>query len=571
MEKKINNIINIILKILFVIVIIAYACSITPKIFQNDTFYTIKIGELISSSINKYSDLLPWNNGLDMKDHFSFHNLPYTYPHWLYDLITFKIYNIGRFNGVYVLTSILAVILGLAIYAVNIKLNKNYKISFLSTVATLYCMKGFVTARAQLVTFILFILTILCIEQFIKSKKIRYIWALIVIPILIANLHCAVWPFYFVLYLPYIAEYVCALLGTYDYIGHFKKLKLKIFKNKLTSEQYKEQKQIISQNIEHREKILENKLNKINKLDVKKEKNAKWLILVFVICLFTGLFTPIKDVPYTYLIKTSEGNTTQNINEHLPLTLAKNTDMVVALVAILGILIFSKSKIKLRSFLMIAGLIVLSFYSQRQTSMLYLIGNVIVAGMVYNVVVNIRSVIDRSNKYKWEINLVNNVVITAVVIGIAVVSVCNFKNKANDPFVDEADYPVEAANYINEKLIPTVGKENIRFFNEYNYGSYLLFKDIPVFIDSRADLYTPEFNGSKDQNGKYIGNDIFSDFIGISNLSKDYENKFDEYKITHVLTYEDSKLSSLLDKDRNYTLIYSDEYFKIYERESYYE
>ncbi len=32
-----------------------------------------------------------------------------------------------------------------------------------------------------------------------------------IIPILLANLHCAVWPFYFVLYLPYIAEYILAL------------------------------------------------------------------------------------------------------------------------------------------------------------------------------------------------------------------------------------------------------------------------------------------------------------------------------------------------------------------------
>ena len=41
----------------------------TPIVFQNDTFYTIKIGELI------------FNKGIDMQDHFTIHNLPYTYPH----------------------------------------------------------------------------------------------------------------------------------------------------------------------------------------------------------------------------------------------------------------------------------------------------------------------------------------------------------------------------------------------------------------------------------------------------------------------------------------------------------
>ena len=46
----------------FAIVLICIFCfSITPVVFQNDTFYTIKIGELISK------------NGIDMQDHFSWH------------------------------------------------------------------------------------------------------------------------------------------------------------------------------------------------------------------------------------------------------------------------------------------------------------------------------------------------------------------------------------------------------------------------------------------------------------------------------------------------------------------
>ena len=50
-----------------------FAIGLIRKTFQNDTFYTIKIGELIL------------DNGIDMMDHFSFHeNMAYTYPHWLY-------------------------------------------------------------------------------------------------------------------------------------------------------------------------------------------------------------------------------------------------------------------------------------------------------------------------------------------------------------------------------------------------------------------------------------------------------------------------------------------------------
>ena len=48
----------------------------------------------------------------------------------------------------------------------------------------------------------------------------------------------------------------------------------------------------------------------------------------------------------------------------------------------------------------------------------------------------------------------------------------------------------------------------------------------------------------------------------------DYEYKFNEYGITHVMTYSNSKLNSLIEKDQNYKLLYEDDDFVIYERES---
>ena len=51
--------------------------------------------------------------GLDGVDHYSWHNLPYTYPHWLYDLITSLVYDFaGGYAGIYILTAVLSIILG---------------------------------------------------------------------------------------------------------------------------------------------------------------------------------------------------------------------------------------------------------------------------------------------------------------------------------------------------------------------------------------------------------------------------------------------------------------------------
>ena len=49
------------------------------------------------------------------------------------------------------------------------------------------------------------------------------------------------------------------------------------------------------------------------------------------------LTNTLGDTPYTYLYKTMEGNTTQNINEHLPMTIIDETETLSAIVVILAI------------------------------------------------------------------------------------------------------------------------------------------------------------------------------------------------------------------------------------------
>ena len=96
-----------------------------------------------------------------------------------------------------------------------------------------------------------------------------------------------------------------------------------------------------------------------------------------------------------------------------------------------------------------------------------------------------------------------------------------------------------------------------------------MFQDIPVFIDSRCDLYTPEFNGTYNkEKKKYEGRDIFSDSINTSSISKYYENTFDEYGVTHLLIKKSSKLNMLLSKNDNYKQLYSDDQFVVIEREN---
>lgn len=547
-NRKINS--AIVFTIMAIIAISIISIALTPVTLQNDTFYTIKIGEHIS----KY--------GIDMQDPFSWHeNLGYTYPHWGYDLITYYIYSAFGMTGIYVVTCILSAILGITIYTVNTKLVKNKVLSFLITIGAMYVIRGYIAARAQLVTFILFALTILFIEKFLETKKKRYAVALIIIPIIIANIHLAVFPFYFILYLPYIAEYIIAILGE---IVIYRKLKIQKIKLKIKrlSKDNKNQEKV--------EKLKEdlNKLNeKVDKIKIKRSKNlqnpykikltkndnVKWLILIMVICIFTGLLTPLGDTPYTYLFKTLQGNTTQNINEHLPMTLIDESEACCCLILFLAPLIFTKVKIRLSDLFMIGGLCILMLSSRRQVTMFVIVGSVILNRLITQLIV-----IYNDEKYIENMEKRASSIIGILIISILTLCLTYYlaKDKVDDKYIDESSYPVQACDYILKNI--DLGKA--RFYNEYNYGSYMLFRGIPVFIDSRADLYAPEFSGKSD--------DIFMDFIETSGIAKFYEDIFKKYDITHVITYENSKMNMIIEKtkDPNYKQLYKDDYFVVYER-----
>lgn len=547
--------------VLAIFCILIFSFALTPVTFQNDTYYTIKIGEHIVQT-----------GQIDMQDPFSWHeDLPYTYNHWLYDVSTYLVYNLGEnigiggFCALYIATIILSMILGIVLYYVSCKLCINQVVAFLVSMATMYLLKNFIAARAQLVTFILFALTILFIEQFISTKKKKYAIYLIIIPILIANLHCAVWPFYFVLYLPYVVEYMLAVLADvqlYYFIAiKWNELKIKKLTKKGKLDEigkYQEKIAHLQLDKENGRQLRKKNETKAFKVIFKREDSVKWLMVIMLICTLTGLLTPIGTTPYTLLPKLMQGNTTQNISEHQPLTLINNRAMLIVFTVFLMFLIFTDTKLSLRDFFMLAGLTLLTFMTRRQASMFVIVCGFIFAKMSANFLRKYDK--DGTDKViKIMTSLLGKIFTVLLVI---LLSFIMYKGKINNEFVNSSSYPVKAADYILEEL----DINNMRLFNEYNYGSYLLYRGIPVFIDSRADLYAPEFNGKKNADGKYDGRDIFSDYINTSNITKYYEETFEKYKITHVILKTNTKLNMLISRDENYKELYKDNSFVIYER-----
>ena len=552
-EKKTKKSIDFKFNLLAIICISIFVIGIVERTLQNDTYYTITLGKYIL------------NNGIDMMEHFSWHQgLIYTYPHWLYDVFMYITYNTFGFVGIYGSSIVLGIILGISIYYVLSKISKNNLISFFVALLVVYLGKHFITARAQLVTFILFVWTMYFIEIFLDTKKKRYAIGLILIPIAIANIHAAVFPFYFILFLPYIGEYIVSLiednidLPTLLFLKS-DKIEIKKLSNKkeLTEKEIKKLEQLTKRvevnekRIEKKKQLVKARKGKEYKIIINRRGNVKWLIIIMVICAFTGLLTPIGDTPYTYLIHTMQGNTTGNISEHLPMVLAQTSHAIIIISLYLILLAFTKSRVRLSDLFLNFGLITLAFMSRRQMSMVYFVGAIAFNNIVCNFIETYtkEEQVEEIKKVfvSWKGQLIAYTLVVLVTAGLL------FSTR-NDKIINENSYPVKACDYILENL----DVNNIKIFNDYNYGSYLMYRGIPVFIDSRADVYDPKFNGLKD--------DIFQDYIKTNGLNKYYEDTFEHYGITHVISYANSKLALYLSHDYDYKELYKDKNFVIYER-----
>lgn len=472
--------------IFVVIIFVSLSIILTNKTFQNDTFYTIKVGEIVT----KY--------GVDMKDHFSWiSNLSYTYPHWLYDTFIYSVYNLAGFNGIYVSTIIFAFILISTIYITSKKLSQNKYLSFAVTSIFFYTLGSFITARAQLVSYILLLLILYSIKQLRENNSKKYYIYIFLCSLLIANVHLAVWPFIFILYLPFIVSDILYLLN--------KKYKFK---------------------------FLDNYNITIEKSSLKK------LFICALLTFITGFMTPNFLVPFTYLYYQEIGGSIDKISEHLPITI-KSVPLVFVFAFLFAIMVWNKkSKIKLSDLFLVCGLLLMAFMSNRNYSLLAILSIYSVTDLLKNIM-----------KFDLKLILNNQMFISVIGVFFICLTLLTLKYYEKKPFCGNDIYPVNATEYIKNNL----DYKNIHLYNGYSYGSYLIYKDVPVFIDSRSDLYLKEFNK---------GCTVFEDAV---NIFDNYKETFKKYGITHILIKNNTNINGILKVDDEYRPIYYDEYFTVYE------
>lgn len=532
------------LLIIFSIAIAIFSVGIVFKTFQNDTFFNIAIGKHILE------------NGIDMKEHFCWvnDNLYYTHSHWIFDIIIYLIYNSFGFTGIYVSVILFTIFTAISLFLFLCKRNKSPIISFFITMLSIYIVRDCFTARSQIISFVCFIIEIFCLEQFIETNKKRYAITLIITSIIVANFHAATWPLLLVLFMPYIAASFCNVCTSKTIYGIcVKRLKRKIKKLPKDSEKIA----LYEKDIKDYERIMNEEKGKYAEYKVirRKNYNTRNLIILMIIIALTGLLTPTHGTPYTYIIKSmfGESNFDGNlsidyINEMQPIAPIGNLAFITFTIILLAFLVFLPTKIKTEHGFLIAGLYIMALSSGRYVYLLVLLGAFVLNDLMTQATnLLIRDDIEALEKFSS--NKIASLSILALVL---IFSASMFLEKTEFDYVDEKTYPVAAVEYIKENL----DYKNIRIYNSYNNGSYLMLNDIPVFIDSRLDVYCSEFNDT----------DIFYDFIQISNGNKHYDEVFEKYDFTHILLQPEDRVQQYICKDENYKMIYEDEYYVLYEK-----
>lgn len=401
----------------------------------------------------------------------------------------------------------MSVLIGVTLFNNLLKSKNNLVLSFFATLIFMYLSKSVFAARNQIFSFLIFELEINCLIGLLEEGKKRNFWFLLLLAIALVLVHDTLYILYFVLILPYLADFIINKIFNLDDSFRFRKSNL---------------------------------------------KNIKYLIILIILAIPIGFLTPVFASTYTNLINCMNGASTEIINELKPVELMKDYRILTVIFLAVGLL-FTKTKFKIKDVLFVFGFIAFALMANRNVFFLYLIGSIFLTNMVT----------DTMNTYIGEEKVINGakflenskILMISIFCFTSIVSIKNFTLASFQNYVNEFHYPVEATDYI----LKNEDYKNMRIWTSFNWGSYLEMKGIKVYIDSRSGMYTEQENK---------GCSVLVDWYNVSQDRANYEEIFEKYKISDVLVETSDELYNKLEDDNNYEKTYSDTSFALFKRKS---
>jgi len=437
-------------------------------------------------------------------DTYSIHaNLFYYFPHFLFDILVYFFYAIGGFKALYLALVAFVVGIGFFSYYVCHTFTKNKVLSLFLAMFTLIGLHPCIAMRSQIASFYLFLWQVYSIQRFLDTNKKRYLVYLGIIPIILANTHLGVWPLYLILYLPFLITNIKFQFG---------------------------------------------------KIENKKYKNLYYLLIPLAFSLLTPMISPTGIHAYEYFVANmTSSDMLNNVGEHLPpnLSIMMGKFLFVYLLAIIIMWINTDKKIYTKDFALVAGLTIMALMSRRHIGLLVLLTIPFLASYILNMYEDAskerKNIIKILYKYRYA---VTGIVILAIFGGTFYI----VRDINRSEFVSP-NYPIKATEYIKEHY----DLNTLRLFNDYSIGSYLVLEHVPVFIDSRADVYDTKFNKNTA---------AYKDYLQFKSGEAYYLDIIDKYKFNVLLIRKNSAyLKNTLEHDNNFKRVYEDNQYIIYEYE----
>ena len=366
---------------IFVFVSLLFLTIFLPsKFLQSDTLAGIKVGELI------------FNHGFVKYDLFSIHSdLTFTFPHYLYDLYLYFVHLNFGVSGLYYFL-IICFFTFLVFYynsLRNLYESKEMALFFTAIIAILFT--SFYALRAQSISYILFLLQIYSIEMFVKTNSKKYLFYLTGISLLIINNHVAVWPVYFIIYLPYFVNFFKIRLG-------------RIESNKII--------------------------------------NLRYLLLPFGVSFILPFCTRLGLEAYTYTYKSlTTREMMMLITEHQPISIATNQVFFLVVGLVVFMWVATNKRIRLKNFLFFLGFVLMGLTSIRHTSFIYLITPFIMLDYF----------VDNYKVTGGNIKVLNKMVILSVSL-IVLFSFSKYIHNQKQEYLPKGRYPIKAVEYIKDNL-----------------------------------------------------------------------------------------------------------------------
>lgn len=142
-------------------------------------------------------------------------------------------------------------------------------------------------------------------------------------------------------------------------------------------------------------------------------------------------------------------------------------------------------------------------------------------------------------------------VIISVYLTLIAVYLAATTNIALSTESDSTYTPVAASDYLDNH------QGEMKIYNSFDNGGYLEWREIPVYLDARPELYETKINTKEN---------IFSEFVNVHLSLTGIGQLTSKYQFTHVLAETDSVVDRDMSSNADYEIVVTGNGYRLYER-----